>query len=121
MNHSKHKAIRTGSDEKIKQRQDEFKGREMDKFWAMLYLRGADQSRFGSLLTEWRQAFANNRDLYPEDLNTVVDIMRVMPVKKTKCRMSKGTPKQEDVHWQRKSGWLRLGSHRVFAAETPTT
>ena len=80
-NHKDYKGI-TGTDEEVRDRQKEFVKSEMEKFWAMLYLKGADQGRYGGLLTEWRQAFANNRDLYPENIYTMVDIMRVMPVKK---------------------------------------
>ena len=83
----------------------------------MLFLKGADQSRFGSLLTEWRQAYANNCDLYPEDLYTMVDVMRVMPVKKTK--MVTKTPKQEDVSPAEEVGLAQTGKPSCFCCGDP--
>ena len=70
---------------------------EMAKFWAMLSLKGSDQARFGSLLTEWCQAFANYRDLYPQDLVNIVDVARVIPQKMFKKTNIKEPTKTEDL------------------------
>ena len=110
-NHADYKRI-SGSEQDLRDRQKEFRKSEMDKFWAMLYLKGADQGRYGSLLTEWRQSFANNQDLYPENIHTMVDIMRVMPVKKVK----KGpkVPKQEDITPSQEVGFAQTGEPLCF-------
>ena len=54
-----------------------------ERFLAVLFLRNADSSRFGKLLPEYRQAYANGkRDLYPKDITTAFDIMRTLPIPK---------------------------------------
>ena len=55
----------------------------MKKFWGLLFLKQADQSKYGHLLKEFRQAYANKqRDLYPEDLSDMFEVMRTVNVKK---------------------------------------
>ena len=57
----------------------------MMKFWAMLFIHGADHKRFGSLLVDWQKAYANkHHDLYLEDIYSMLDVMRVMPAWKKK-------------------------------------
>ena len=48
----------------------------------MLFICGDDHERFGSLLADWRKAYANKqRDLYPDDLYAMLDVMQVMLAK----------------------------------------
>ena len=54
------------------------------RFMAILFLRNAEQSRFGEMLLEYRKAFANKEDKYPRTIPDMVDVMRKMPEKKRK-------------------------------------
>ena len=65
-----------------KKMQKALKTAEMDKFWAMLFIKGSDQSRFGVLMTELCQSYANSRDLYPTKLSNIVDVRRIIPQNK---------------------------------------
>ena len=72
--------------------QDEMKERALKKFSGLLYLRQSDQKRYGHLLKEWCQQYANGqRDLYSKDLSATFKVMRTVEIKKTK----KEQPKQE--------------------------
>ena len=54
----------------------------MNKFWAMLFIRGSDHERYGSLLVDWRKSYANKQqDLYSDDLYAMLDVMWVMPAR----------------------------------------
>ena len=67
----------------LKLAQDEMKDRSLTRFWGLLYLKQSDQKRYGHLLKEWRQQYANDqRDLYPKDLTTIFEVMRTVEVKK---------------------------------------
>ena len=72
----------------------EVKKQELDKFIAVLFLRNASQERFGELLVEYRKAFANKDTKYPQDLNSMMDVMRQQPSRKKK-KITK-TPKSEE-------------------------
>ena len=51
----------------------------------MLLIRGADHERYVSLLVDWRKSNANKqRDLYPDNLYIMLDIMRFIPAQKKK-------------------------------------
>ena len=47
-----------------------------DEFIAVLFLRNANYTRFGSMLTDYRKLFANNDDKYPKDLKCMMDVMQ---------------------------------------------
>ena len=68
-------------------KQKKQKEETLARFFAVLFLKNADSGCYGKLMLEYRQAYANiKRDLYPKDLTTAFDIMRMLPVKKkTSC------------------------------------
>ena len=77
-----YKAIDGTVVEKAKQ-QKQMKAEAQERFVAVLFLRNADGSRFGKLLPEYWQAYANEkRDIYSTDLTITFDIMRTLPMKK---------------------------------------
>ena len=59
-----------------------------EQFWGLLFLKQSDQGKYGHLLREFRQAYANKqRDLYPEGLTNMFEVMKTVNVKKkTKSR-----------------------------------
>ena len=88
----------TGTD--VDAQQKKMKKEAQERFFAVLFLRNSDGARFGKLLPEFRQAYANGkRDLYPKDVATAFDIMRTLPTKK-----KPKTPKQ-DGKKRRKRTW----------------
>ena len=58
------------------------KEKEWDKFKVVLFLQNADTSRFGEMLVDFRKQLANNKDNYPADIQTMVDVMRQQPERK---------------------------------------
>ena len=81
-----------------KQAQDAMKTKALAKFWGLLYLRQADQKRYGHLLKEWRQQYANDqRDLYPKDLTATFEVMRTVEVKKEKVEKPKSEKPKVDL------------------------
>ena len=64
---------------------------------AIIFLRNAEQSRFGEMLFEYRKAFANKEDRYPRKIPDMVDIMRIIPEKKQKqTTKSPGKEKEKE-------------------------
>ena len=54
-----------------------------EQFWGLLFLKQSDQSKYGHLLWEFWQAYANKqRDLYPDDLTNTVEVMKTVIIKK---------------------------------------
>ena len=59
------------------------KDKAHEQFWGLLFLKQSDQSKYGHLLREFQQAYANKqRDLYPEDLTNTFEVMKTVNVKK---------------------------------------
>ena len=94
----------TGSEDDEKKMQKALKTAEMDKFWAMLFLRGSDQLRFGGLMTEWSQAYTNKRDHYTTIIANIVNVMRIMIQKKRDNRKKTEQVRMKQVQWKR-PGW----------------
>ena len=62
-----------------------------------MVLKQADQNRYGRLLKEFRKSYANKqRDLYPEDLSSMFDVMRTVEVKNTKPKKYPTKKKDEE-------------------------
>ena len=63
--------------------QNVLKNKAHDQFWGLLFLKQSDQGKYGHLLWEFRQAYANKQhDLYPEDLTNMFEVMKTVNVKK---------------------------------------
>ena len=58
------------------------KKKELEKFMATLFLRNASYDRFGDLILECRKAYAGKELKYPDNLQTMMDLMRQQPLKK---------------------------------------
>ena len=69
--------------------------KDWERFKSILFLRNAESARFGDLLVDYRKEYANNIDKYPEDLQTMVDVMWQQPEKKCKPP-TKPQPKKEE-------------------------
>ena len=64
-------------------KQQNMKDNELEKFWGLLLLKQANQSRYGYLLRDWRQAFSNKQhNLYPKDLVATFEVMKTATVQK---------------------------------------
>ena len=73
------------------------KAESWDEFVSVLFLRNSHQSRFSSMMPDFRKSFANNDDKYPKDLLSMMDVMRQQPEpKKTRQSMRKDTDKDKD-------------------------
>ena len=82
----------------LKDAQDKMKAKALKKFWGLLYLRQSDHKRYGHLLKEWRQQYANDqRDLYPKDLTATFEVMRTVEVKKIKSEKPKVEKEKTDL------------------------
>ena len=82
----------------LKDAQDEMKAKALKKFWGLLYLRQSDHKRYGHLLKEWRQQYANDqRDLYPKDLTATFEVMRTVEVKKKRSEKPKVEKEKTDL------------------------
>ena len=57
---------------------------ELEKLFAVLFLRNANQDRFGGMLLEYRKAYASNDNKYPDTLSVMIDVMRQQPLKSKK-------------------------------------
>ena len=76
--------------------QKEMKDKAHEQFWGLLFLKQSDQGKYGRLLREFRQAYANKqRDLYPEDLTNTFEVMKTVNVKK-KPRNRNGNDKDKN-------------------------
>ena len=73
------------------------KSTELQKFMSVLFLRNADQERFGELLVDYRKAYAAKEVKYPADMRTMMDVMRQQPVKRKRKENSqiKKSPEKE--------------------------
>ena len=73
----------------------------------MVFLKGSNKARFGSLLVDWLKAYTNNQhNLYPTDLTSIVDIMRIVPQKKKKyapIKNEKGTGRESEENLEEAS------------------
>ena len=67
---------------------DLMKRQELDKFMAILFLRNAEQDRFGEMMVEYRKSFANKDNKYQSCVPDMIDIMRQQPEKKRKQKVS---------------------------------
>ena len=81
---SEYKALPTGTD--LAAKQAAMKKKVLDRFYAVMFLRNSDQKKYGNLLKEFRQSYANKRDIYPENLSDMFEVMRTVrvPMKKDK-------------------------------------
>ena len=71
------------------------KDETLKKFFGLMFLTQSNQSKYGHLLKEFRQSYANKqRDLYPEDLSSMFNVMRTVEIKRTKTM--KPPPKKKD-------------------------
>ena len=64
--------------------QSRLKGEELNKFMAILFLRNAEEDRFGEMMIEYRKSFANKDNKYPKSVPDMIDVMRQQPEKKRK-------------------------------------
>ena len=67
---------------------DLMKRQELDKFMAILFLRNAEQDRFGEMMVEYRKSFANKDNKYPQSVPDMIDVMCQQPEKKRKQKTS---------------------------------
>ena len=80
-----------------KEKQDALMERARNSFYALLFLRGGDQKRYGKLLPEYRQAYANGqRDLYPKSLRDMFEVMKTVPQPKHKKPVENREKKSEE-------------------------
>ena len=79
--------------------QQTMKDESLKKFFGLMFLKQSDQSKYGHLLKEFRQSYTNKqRDVYPEDLTCMFDVMRTVEVKKAKPKSApKNVEKDEDI------------------------
>ena len=79
------------------QQQKAMKTEALEKFWSLLFLKQADQSKYGHLLKEFRQSYANGqRDLYPVDLASMFEVMRTVNVKQKSKQPKKNNDEKKD-------------------------
>ena len=65
--------------------QKEMKKKVLAKFFAILFLKQRNQNNYLNLLKEFRQSYANDqRDLFPKDLTSMFDVMRMVEFDKRK-------------------------------------
>ena len=57
------------------------KKQEIYKFLSVLLLHNANHDRFGELLVEYQKAFVNKDVKYPQNLSTMMDVMKQQPLK----------------------------------------
>ena len=75
--------------------QQTMKDKTLSKFFALMFLKQSDKNKYGHLLNEFRQSYANKqRDLYPENLSSMFDVMRTVEIKKAKPKSQ--PPKKKD-------------------------
>ena len=87
-----------------KEMQDELRDRTRDSFYALLFLRGGDQKRYGKLLPEYRQAYANGqRDLYPKSLRDMFEVMKTIPQPKPKKPAERKSDEELESSFAQKS------------------
>ena len=60
------------------------KRNEVQKFMETLFLRNANHERFGDLLLDYRKAYAAKEIKYPDNLQTMMDVMRQQTINKKK-------------------------------------
>ena len=76
----------------LQEKQKELKSKALKKFFALMFLKQSDQQRYGRLLKEFRQSYANSqRDIYPEDLTSMFEVMRTVKVKKPAKKKGNGS------------------------------
>ena len=68
--------------------QDLMKQQELDKFVAILFLRNAEQDRFGEMMVEYCRSFANKDNKYPQSVPDMIDVIRQQPENKLKQKVS---------------------------------
>ena len=68
--------------------QDLMKRQELDKFMAILFLRNAEQDRFGEMMVKYPKSFANKDNKYPQSVPDMIDVMLQQPEKKRKQKVS---------------------------------
>ena len=77
--------------------EQKMKDETLKKFFGLMFLKQSDQSKYGHLLKEFRQSYANKqRDLYPEDLTSMFEVMRTVKIKKVKAKNPPTKKKDED-------------------------
>ena len=69
----------------------------MYQFWGLLFLKGYDQRRYGWLSVEWKQAYSNKKcDLYPEEIYSMINLMQIIPPKKSNPSPTNGKNKFQE-------------------------
>ena len=68
----------------------------MEQFYAVLFLRNSDQSRYGKLVEDYCLAYAGEENKYPRKLSTMIDIMRAQPKKKSTNKKPNNRDKGND-------------------------
>ena len=67
--------------------QQKMKDETLSKFFALMFLKQSDQNKYGHLMKEFRQSYANKQwDLYPENLPSMFDVMQTVEIKKVKAK-----------------------------------
>ena len=77
---NEYKTLPTGTD--LAARQTAMKKKVLERFYAIMFLRQSDHKRYGALMKEFRQSYANRRDIYPENLSDMFEVMRTVSVPK---------------------------------------
>ena len=68
-----------------------------EQFWGLLFLNQSDQRKSSHLLQGWRQAYANKqRDLYPDDLPGMFEVMKTVQIKKKPKNRSQDSDKNKN-------------------------
>ena len=73
------------------------KKKELDKPLYAFFLHNANHDRFGEILVEYRKAYANKDVKYPQDLSSMMDVVRQQPLKKKKKDPVKTPEKEKDT------------------------
>ena len=59
----------------------------LKKFFGLVFLNQADSNKYEHLLKEFRKSYTNKqRNLYPEDLTSMFEVMRTVEIKKVKAK-----------------------------------
>ena len=65
--------------------QKKMKEQTLDKFFGIMFLKQSNQFQYGDLLRDWRQSYANGqRDLYPNGLKSMFEVMKTVERQKKK-------------------------------------
>ena len=77
------------------------KSKALEQFWGLLFLKQSDQTKYGHLLREFRQQYANKqKDIYPDDLAGMFEVMKTVQVNKKKKNRNQDRNGDKDKNLQ---------------------